>query len=236
MAQGTTDTFSASCEDICMDALAALGVAPPGGDATKVDGRILTYAKRRLDDLVKSIDADGKLLWRVVRLTTTTTASTATVTISPLAVDIDDPIRYTKSGATTGLPIRPMSRDEYMSLPDRTSTASIPTRYYAENALSGGRATITLYLYPTPSDSGDTVEYAAFLRSKDFNTTAVNPDFPSSWNNCLKSGLTALLASTFGQPMLVRQYQDAFEAEKEKLLGSDNEKQGLFLVAFGGAY
>jgi hypothetical protein len=233
MAQGTTDTFAASCEEICSDALANVGVIGPGDTAS---GKPLTFAKRHLDDLVKSIDADGQFLWRLTRLTTTTTASTAAVTISALAVDVDEPIRFTKSGATTGVPLTPMSRDEYMALPDRTITSDTPSRYYVERSLSGGRVSLALYLYPEPEDTGDTVEYAAFLRAKDFNTVATNADFPSAWNSCLKWGLTALIAPSFNQAQLAGQFLKMYEAEKTRLLGADNEKQGIVFVPFGGVY
>lgn len=231
MAIGTTDTFVSTCEEICSRALANLGAVGPGETAS---GPMMSDAKARLNALVKSIDADGQMLWRMSRLTTTTTASVATVTVSALAIDIDEPIRYTKSGETAGVPLKPMTRDEYMAAPDRTTTASVPSQYYVRKTLSGGRTAITLYLYPTPADSSDTVEYAAFLRGKDFETGATNPDFPSSWTNCLEWGLTSLLAPQYKQVALLRAYGDMYLAEKAKLMASDNEKQDLIIVPFGG--
>jgi hypothetical protein len=233
MAVGTTDTFVSTRDEIISDALSKLGAIGPGEDAT---GVIRTHAARRLDAIVKEIDADGQFLWRMQRLTTTTTASTATVTISALAMDIDEPIRFTKAGATTGVPLHPMTRDEYMAIPDRTSVAETPTRYYIEKSLSTGRAVIALYLWPEPSDTGDTVEYAAALRAKDFNTGATNPDFPSSWTRCLGFGLAADLAPDYKQWQQVAVFQPQYERLKDKLLNTDNEKQGLVMVPFGGVY
>jgi hypothetical protein len=233
MAVGTTDTFVSTRDEIIADALSKLGVIGPGEDAT---GTPRTHAARRLDAIVKELDSEGQFLWRMSRLTVTTTASTATVTISALAVDIDEPIRFTKSGATVGVPLSPMTRDEYMALPDRTITADTPTRYYIEKSLSGGRASIALYLYPEPEDTGDTVEYVAALRAKDFNDGSTNPDFPSSWTRCLGFMLTADLAPDYKQPGLVKVFRDIYEPLLERLLGADNEHQGLFLVPFGGAY
>lgn len=230
MAQGTTDTWAATRDEIISDALANVGAIGPGEDA---DGAKRTHGARLLDGLVKEIDADGQFLWRLSRLTTTTTASTATVTISALAFDIDEPIRYTKNGATTGIPLTPMTRDEYMALPDRTITSSQPSRFYIEKSISSGRTAIALYLYPVPSASSDTVEYAAALRSKDFNTGATNPDFPSSWVNCLKWGLSALLAPSYAQAPLIAVFQPMFEQAKQRLINADNEKQGITFVPFG---
>ena len=231
MAVGTTDTWQSTRDEIIADALSKVGAIGPGEEA---GGRVRTHAARRLDAIVKELDAEGQFLWRVSRLTTTTSASTATVTISALAMDIDEPIRYTKSGATAGRPLLPMTRDEYMALPDRTITADVPTNYFIEKALTNGRALITLYLYPEPEDASDTVEYAAFLRAKDFNTGATHPDFPSSWTRCLGFMLAADLAPDYGQIGMVRTFQSIYEPLLDKLLGADNEKQGLTMIAFGG--
>jgi len=171
------------------------------------------------------------------RLTTTSVASQANYTLSALAFDVDAPVSYLSSGGTTRVPIEPMSRDEYMQKPDRTSTASVPSQYFIEKTLSGGRVALTMYLYPVPVGSGDTIEYAAALRSKDFTDGATNPDFPSSWTNCLKWGLSALLAPSYAQAPLVMVFKPLFEEAREKLLGADNEKQGITFVPFGsGSY
>ena len=231
MAVGTTDTFVGTRDEIISDALANVGAVAPGEEAV---GVMRSHAARLLDGLVKELDAQGQYTWRTSRLTTTTTASQAAVTISALAMDIDEPISFMKAGTTARTPLMAMSRDEYMVLPDRTVEAETPSRYYIEKTLSGGRTAIALYLYPEPSDTGDTVEYAAFLRAKDFNTGATNPDFPSGWTNCLKMGLSALLAPSYNQAALVQIFHPMFITAKNELLGADNEKQGLVLVPFGG--
>lgn len=234
MAQGSTDTWAASRDQIVSDALAKLGAIGPGDEAT---GKMLTHGARRLDGIVKELDAEGQFLWRISRLTTTTTASQATVTISALAFAIDDPVRYTKSGATSATVLTPMTRDEYMALPDRTIEASVPSRYYVEKTLSSGREALAMYLYPEPKSANDTVEYAAALRAKDHNTGAINPDFPSSWMNALTYRLAADLAPDYGQIGAVKVFMGLFEAQKERLINSDNERQPTFFVPFGfGSY
>ncbi len=230
MAVGTVDTWVASCEQICSRALANLGAVGPGVTAT---GAIMADAKERLNALVKSMDADGQFLWRVARLSANTTASLATVTISALAVAIDEPVHYVKSTADTGTELRAMSRDDYMALPDPTSTASVPTQYFVERSLTNGRATLTMRLYPKPIDSDDTVFYAAFLRAKDFETGATNPDFPSSWTNCLEWGLTAMMAPQFGQAAQMGTYLKMHLGEKDRLLNADTEQLGITFVPFG---
>lgn len=233
MAQGTTDTWAGARDYIASDALSKVGAIGPGVDAS---GPMLTHAVRRLDGIAKELDAEGQYLWRISRLTTTTTAATATVTISALAFAIDAPVRYTKAGETEAITLEPMTRDEYMALPDRTDQSDTPSRYYVEKTLSSGREALAMYLWPVPADSSDTVEYAAALRSKDFNTGATNPDFPSSWTNCLTYRLAADLAPDYGQIQSVRTFMELFEAQKERLIGADNERQGITFVPFGGGF
>jgi len=231
MAQGTTDTWAASRDQIIADALSKLSVVGPGEEAT---GVVRAHAARRLDGIVKELDAEGEFLWRVVRLTATSVASQASYALSALAFAVDAPIRYLRSGETTGTPVEPMAHAEYMVLPDRTVTSATPSRYAIEKTLSGGREALTLYLYPVPSGSGDTIEYTAALRAKDFNTGATNPDFPSSWTNALTWALAGDLAPDYGQASLAPLFNKRFETAKERLIGADNEKQGLVLVPFGG--
>lgn len=230
MTVGTTDTWSASRDEIIADALANVGAIGPGDDA---DGPMRAHAARALDRIVKAIDGEGQFLWRMSELTTTTVSGTASYALSALAFDVDEPINYMDSAGTSRVPLRPMTRDEYMALPDRTTTSDVPARYYIEKSISGVRLLCTMKLYPVPNSTGDTITYVAALRSKDFSTGATTPDFPSNWTACLVYGLTAELAPAYRQFDLAMQQRALYEAEKAKQLGNDNEKQATFLVPFG---
>lgn len=238
MSVGTTDTWSQSRDEIISDALANVGVIGPGVDASgsAVQGRLKDFAARALNRLVKSLDAEGQFLWRISRLTVSgnTISGTASYALSARAFDVDAPMTYKAAAGTSRTDIWPMSRDDYMAIPDRTITGT-PNRYYLEKAITGaGISQITAYFWPTPSVTGDVVEYPAFLRGLDYNTGATNSDFPTNWIRCLVYGLTAEIAPAFSQAQLSGQYWDMFEAEKNKQLGSDNEKQGVTFVPFGG--
>lgn len=234
MAVGTTDTWTLSRDEIINDALANVGAIGPGEEAS---GIMRTHAARALDRIVKAIDAEGQFLWRISELTVTTTASDGSYDLNANVFDVDEPVNYMKTGETSRVPLRPMSRDEWMALPDRTSEARVPSRYYVSKALSAGaRILCTLNLWPVPSTSSDTLTYAGALRAKDFNTGATNADFPSNWMSCLVYGLTFELAPSYGKPQLSAQYRDMYESEKQRQIGNDNEKQATFLVPFGSSY
>lgn len=230
MAIGTTDTWSQSRDEIISDALANLGVISPGEDATGLER---DHAARALNRIVKAIDGEGQFLWRMSELTFPTVSGTASYVLGATAFDVDEPINYMDSAGTTRVPLRPMTRDEWMELPDRTTTASVPTRYYIEKSLTAARVILTMKLYPVPDSTGDTVTYQAALRAKDFNTGATTPDFPSNWTRCLLYGLTAELAPAYKQAAFGMGQWQLFEAEKARQLGNDNEKQGLCLMPFG---
>jgi hypothetical protein len=231
MTTGATDTWSQTRDEIIADALANVGALGPGETAA---GPPREHAARALNRVVKALDAEGSFLWRFSRLTFSTTAGTASYTLSATAFDVDDPVSYLESGGTTRVPVRPLSLDDYRYKPDRTTQASVPTNYVIEKALSGaGRTLLTMILYPVPDSSGDTVEYTAAIRAKDYVTGADTSDFPTNWIQALVYGLTAEIAPAYNQAPLAAQFRDMFLQEKERQLGSDNEHQGFTLVPFG---
>jgi len=234
MAVGTTDTWSQSRDEIISDALANVGAIGPGEDAT---GKERDHASRALNRIVKAIDAEGQFLWRVSLLTVSTTAATASYTLDATVFDVDEPVNFMQSGGTSRVPVRPMSRDDYMSLPDWTTAGRVPARYFIEKTLSGaGRVLLTMKLWPVPNTTGDTITYAGAVRAKDLDTGALNADFPTNWILALVYGLTAEIAPAYGQPQLAMTYGPMFEAEKQRQIGNDNEKQPLIFVPFGAAY
>lgn len=233
MTTGATDTYSQTRDQIIDDSLANIGVIGPGESAS---GPPREHAARALNRLVKSIDAEGQFLWRISRLTFTTTAATASYTLNATAFDVDEPVSYLQTGGTTRVPLRPMSRDDFMSLPDRTTSGRNPSRYFIEKTLSGaGRILMTMILYPVPNTSSDTVEYAAAVRAKDYVTGADTSDFPSNWVACLVYGLTAELAPAYNQAPLAAQFRQMYMEAKNQQLGADNEHQNLIFVPFGGS-
>jgi hypothetical protein len=251
MTIGATSTFQESLNDICTDALTNLGVVAPGKDASQArTAGQLTHAARALNRLVKSMDADGELLWRVERRTITV----SNFDLSPINVNspgfscaadviaVDEPIRYTPATdltGATGTIVQAMSRDDWMSLPDRDQTGT-PLRYYVEySSGSGGvpRNSLAIYFNPIPTANADIIEYSAYIKAADFVTGADTPDFLQKWTGCLVYGLTAELAAAYGQMDKLSAYRQMFLDEKMRLLADDSEHGRTFLCAFGwGTY
>lgn len=237
MTIGATTTFQEMRDEICTDALANLGVVAPGKDASQArTAGNLTHAARALNRLVKSMDADGFLLWRVVRRTIMVqnfdVIAGQSWTAGPDVLDIDDPMRFNPSDGSNGVAVTAMSRDDWMVV-DRTGEAAIPTRFYVERSLAG----LTVYMAPQITDVSATLEYSAFIRAADFTSGADTPDFLQKWTGCLVYGLTAELAAAYGQMDKLSAYRQMFLDEKTRLLSDAGEKGKTFLVPFGfGTY
>lgn len=232
MTIGATTSFEESRDDLCSEALENVGAIGPGEVRDDNNSILFDSAARALNRLVKSIDKDGQRLWRIIRRTTNTTDGTASFSPASDVLDLDEPVRYTRSGdtAASGF-LTPMSRDEYMKLPDRT-VEGIPRQYYVERTITA----LTVYLYPVPDATGDTVEYPVCIRGADFTSGADTPDFPVQWTSCLVYGLTMELAPKFNQHQLIAIYKPMFENELQRLVANDTEKGSMIFVPWGGNY
>lgn len=225
MTTATTSTFDQTADEICTDALINVGACGPG--RTPAAGQ-LTHARRALNRLVKSIDADGGFLWRIVRRSVVagTVLGTASYTLPTDVIAVDEPANYRRAGQNARTEIRAMSRDDYMVKPDRT-TQGVPMQYLTERTLSG----MTMTLWPVPDATGDDIEYAAVLRAKDFTTGAETADFDQKFIVCLVLGLSAMLAPVYGQDG--SSWDEKFATERDRQLNADNEGGNMTLVPFG---
>lgn len=235
MAVGATDTWSSSRDEIINDALANLNVIGPGEEA---DGRVREHAARALNRIVKSLDANGTYLWRQSRLTINTTDGDVDYDLDATVFAVDDPMTYKPAASSARSLIFPMTREEYMSISDRTVEGR-PNRYFIEKTITGnGRILLEAHFYPVPDTTGDTIEYAGSVRAKDYVTGATSSDFPTNFIKGLVYALTAELSPAYGQASVAAQFHALAEAELTKQTQADNEMQGLTFVpwGWGGAY
>lgn len=231
MATAATSTFEESRDDLIAEALENVGAIAPGDTRNDENSALFDSAARTLNRVVKGIDATGQRLWRFARRTTNTTAGTASFSPASDVLEIDEPVRYTRSGETSAAGyLTPMTRDEYMTVSDRT-TQGLPRNFYIESTLT----TKTVYLWPVPDATGDTIEYAATLRGLDFLDGDDTPDFPAKWTNCLVYALTKEIAPKFNQAPLVATYEALYRDELNRLINDDTERGAMVLVPFGAS-
>lgn len=223
MTVGATNTFTEQRDLIIADALTMVGAVGPGQTPT---GEQITHAARVLNALVKSVDAEGTFLWRTIRRTLTTTASTASYTLGTDVLDVDEPLRYVISGQTTGNIIRLTSRKDYMMISDRTQTG-VPSQCFVEKVLPNA---VTITFWPVPSATSDSIEYTAYIRAADFTTGSDTPDFDSRWIEPLVFGLASRLAYSYSQPDLAPVLGAQYEQRKLQVIEDGTERGSVTLV------
>jgi hypothetical protein len=232
VATSSTTTFNLSAQDFIDLSLVDVGaVGPEGGTSPN----LRPHALKLLNIIVKTLDIKGILTWRAPRRTTTLTASQASYALGSDAYDIDEPARYTQAGDTYSSQVTPMARDEYMSLPDRTLVGP-PIRYYVERALdaSTGLVALTMYLYPIPPNTGDTIELATQVRSKDLTDLAQTLDVTQKWMDAIRWRLTHDLCPAYNVPIdRMSYFRKLAETALDEALGDDNERGNVQFVPFG---
>lgn len=232
MATSTTTTFNLSAQDFIDLSLVDIGAIGP--EAAGGSPNLRPHALKLLNIIVKTLDSKGILTWRAPRRTTTLTASQASYALGTDAYDIDEPARYVQAGATYGSQVTPMARDEYMSLPDRTLIGP-PIRYYAERALdASGLLGVTIYLYPVPPNTGDTIEMATQVRSKDLTDLSQTIDVTQKWLDAIRWRLTHDLCPAYNVPIERMGYFGKLaESKLDDALNDDNERGNVQIVPFG---
>jgi hypothetical protein len=227
MPTGLTDTSNETRDQVIAEALTNVGAIGIGDVRDSNNSTAFDVAAAALNRIAKDLDKEGAFLWRFIRRTTATTAGTASITLGTDVLVIDAPMRFTRNGQTASTQITPMARDEYMQIGDRT-VRGVPSRYYVEVTLT----TKTVYLWPTPDATSDTIEYVAVLRAKDFTSGTDTPDFTQKWQSCLVYRLTMELCPKFGQREAMGDWKALYEDEKKRLVQDDSEKGPVSFVPF----
>ena len=128
-----------------------------------------------------------------------------------------------------------MSRDEYMSEPDRT-IQGVSYRYFVDRALDAtGILALTMYLYPVPANTGDTIEIAAAIKGQDLTSLAQTIDVNQKWLDAIRWSLVVALGPAYNVPIATQQFYRSIASEKvDEALEDDNERGDVQIVPFGG--
>lgn len=230
MTTSATNTFNLTAQRLIDLALMDIGVNGPGGS---IDPNLRIQALDVLNLIIKGADCSGVFTWRTPRITQTLTSGVAAYALANNVTNLAGTARYTQAGATAGSQVTTMTEEEYMSLPDRTIQGT-PYRYFTDSALdTTGLQFMTLYLYPVPPNTGDTLEYVAVVKAKDVTDLGQTLDAPQKWLNVYRRALAAELAPAYGAmdrvSYLKKLYDDAFEAASE----DDGERGDMQIVPWG---
>ena len=120
-------------------------------------------------------------------------------------------------------PLRIVSRQEYMSIPNKTSTGSANMVYYDPQMTNG-----KLYVWPACKDVKEYLKFTARIPVEDFDSISNDPDFPQEWLLALSWNLAMNIAPKFG-----KEPSNKFEikalAYKNSVSDFDREDTSIFL-------
>lgn len=148
-----------------------------------------------LELMLKEWALTGPYLFTKIESSQTLVASTAGYSLTstrPLRI-IEARYRDTSS-PVSDLPMQPLTRDEYFTLPTKTSTG-IPTTFYFDPQPSAG----TLYIWPLLSSATtESIRYTYQRRIEDIDSLNNNLDIPQEWLGVCGYALAARLLDDYG--------------------------------------
>lgn len=213
MATSGTKTFKLDVADLLEEAYERCGLEMRSGYDAKT-------ARRSLNLLLANWSTRGINLWTVDKFTTTVTQGTSSVTLDAAILDITD-LSLKRDGVESNL--SRISRSEYHNLPNK-STSGKPTQFYVDR-----QVTPVIYLYPTPENSTDELNYYATTRIEDAASLRDDLDIPSRFLSPLTSGLAYQL-SIKKAPERTQGLKTLYEEEMLRAELDDREKVSLRLV------
>jgi len=173
--------------DIAQDALRKLGVVAMDESPTADQ---IQHALRQLDRMLKAWQSRGYMLWTVASMVVplTTAASYALTPVRPVQIQS---VRLRRAGGID-TPMIQMTRDEYDSLPLKTSTG-IPTQWYYDRQKEAG----TLFVWPVLSAASGQTLQITYVREVEDVLPANEVDVPSEWWEATVYNLAARLADDY---------------------------------------
>lgn len=197
MATSGSVDYIANRDEIITEALELLGMLEAGESPSAND---LTTCGRTLNMMVKGLMAEGVQLWKVSEAELTLVASQSSYTLGAGGdLVIDKPLRILEArrrdSDNIDTPLFSLSRDEYMTLSNKTTTG-LPTQYYFQP----GRLTSSFTVWPVPDSdvaSSDTVMISYYSPIEDFDSASDDPDFPTEWLESLSHMLALRVAPKY---------------------------------------
>lgn len=224
MSTSGVTSFNVTRNDIILMALEDLKVYAP--DFETPPPAAITRANKRLNMMIKAMQAAGVGLWLNTIYTQVLTAGSQSYLLGPgsTPVAIPRPLGVVEARVvdTAGneLVMTPMSRDEYMTMPLKSSTGK-PTQWYYDPQLVNG----VFYVWPVADNVTDVIKMTVRTPVQDFVNTDDTPDFPIEWADALHYGLALRLITVYDVPdkignhikqmaMITLQDADGFDREQ----------------------
>jgi hypothetical protein len=180
MTTSGTYTFSLDIDEVIQEAMEMIG-----GEQTL--GHDPKSARRSINLLLQDWQNRGILLWTA---NTTVVSVTTSVTAYDLDSSIIDVTEAVFTRDNTDIQIQRISYEEYLKIPNKGQTGR-PSQY----TIRRGRDNPTVYLWPIPENSTDTLKLEQVRYMQDVNKSAVQTaDISRRFLPCLTVGLSYFMS------------------------------------------
>ena len=215
MATSGSVTFRLQVDDIIVEAYERVGT-----DIGKLTQYDTESAIRSLNLMFSEWSVRGINYWTVDKQSYTVSSGTANTTLPAGTLDVLSMI-VRRSGADTVL--SRSSLTTYHSLPDKT-TAGRPSSYFLDR-----QYTPVVYLWPTPENSTDVIEYWRVVQPDDVTLLAQDTDSPYRWSEAMCSCLATKLAQKKNPDRYAALYA-ASEISFNLASGDERERANLRII------
>lgn len=225
MAISNSYSFDLSTAGIIRVAFQRIGIVPAGTDP---DSNQYAMGRDMLQVALTSLQVEGIQLRSVLRTTDNLVVGQAQYTAASNVIDIDEHTPYISNTLGTDLPLRKVSRGEYMALSQK-ATQSPPTWIYVEKG-----ASLSYFLYPTPDGQYTTITYPAIVLQPDMSNAANTTGLPSRYLDTVILKLAVMLCDHHGLSDRKMSLKADLEEASEKAVNDDTERGDVqYTVEYG---
>jgi len=216
MATSGTYSFSMDIDEVIQEAMEMIG-----GEATL--GEEPRSARRSINLLLQDWQNRGIQLWTIGTTAVTVTTSVTSYTLDAENIDVLEAV-VNRSG--TDIQLERISMEEYMKVPRKGQTGR-PTQF----AVRRGRDTATVYLWPIPENSTDTIKFEVVRYIQDVSRSSQTADVSRRFLPCLTAG-TAYFMSMKRPGVDAGRIQMLKQEYEERLLRAqeeDKERASIYM-------
>jgi hypothetical protein len=194
MAVSSSTDFKSTATELIEDARRLLGIHAEEESLSSSD---LSIGLRFLTKMLKAWEADGIGSWMLTEGTMTLVDSTASYVFGSGGSFTTVPFEIVSARiyrSSTDLPMLRLTREEYQSLPNKTTTG-YPTQFFYDRQRDNG----TLYVWPAPDSTAGTFKFTYRRRIMDLDSSADNFDLPPEWEEAITNNLAKRLLPVYGR-------------------------------------
>lgn len=183
---GTVGNTVISTVKLIEKALRRCGLSPASATAETIE-----TAKEDLYMLLMSMSNRGLNLWCIDSQTVPLVAGQAVYVLPPGTTDVLNLNLATPvgDGSFRDLPVTPLNRDDYASLPNKAAQSAVPINYYFEKLREP-----QITLWPVPSDASKHLVVYRYRAIQDVGEIGDELDIPARWLEAITWHLALRLA------------------------------------------